>query len=457
MRPSTRPAIEHYHGLIEQDLDAAEEQLAQLRQMQHDRHVLFGDRPMAHSLRPTFLTEAQYAEVQETVYLIREAVLNIASAFFNDERVLREELGMEAWEIELASIPTNVIRLSANARMDAFMTEGSFKFVEFNGESPAGIAYIHELAKMYRELPLFQRFEEQFPVRFVSPLEHTLFAFLLIYHEQFEGEELQPSFAIVDHLDGPTIHEFQLIKQYMERLGYPCEIVEPQALDCRDGWIYANGRKIDILYRRLLMNEFYAIKDECAAYLEGYRAQKTCYLNSFRAKLVHKKAILALLTDEQYTHVLDVPQREAVRAHIPWTRRLREQTTSFRGLTIDLVEFVRANRRYFVIKPNDAYGGAGVTLGFAADQSEWDDAIEQGLAHGHVVQETVDIHREPFLVQTDHGWERVPTIIDLDPYINGPLMGGCLTRTSATNLANVTAGGGTLPMFILRNTYGNGH
>jgi hypothetical protein len=44
----------------------------------------------------------------------------------------------------------------------------------------------------------------------------------------------------------------------------------------------------------------------------------------------------------------------------------------------------------------------------------------------------------------------VPTVLDLDPYINGPLMGGCLTRTSTSNLANVTAGGGTLPTFILR-------
>ncbi len=455
MRPSTRPAIEHYHTLVEQNLGAAEEQLAQLRHAQHDRKVLFGDRPMAHSLRPTFLTEAQYAEVQETAYLIREAILNIAASFFNDERVLKEELGMEEWEIELAALPTPVIRLSANARMDAFMTEQSFKFVEINGESPAGIAYIHELGKIYRELPVFQQFEEQFPARFVSPLEHTLFAFLLIYHEQFEGREEKPAFAIVDHLDGPTIHEFRLIKQYAERLGYPCEIAAPQSLDCHDGWIYANGRKIDILYRRLLMNEFYEIKDDCQAYLNGYRAQKTCYLNSFRAKLVHKKAILALLTDEQYAQVLDVPQREAVRRHIPWTRRLRDRETSFRGLDIDLVEFVRANRKYFVIKPNDAYGGAGVTLGFAADQSEWDGAIRQGLAHGHVVQETVDIYREPFLVQTESGWDRIPTIIDLDPYINGPLVGGCLTRTSATNLANVTAGGGTLPMFILRNTYGN--
>ncbi len=52
----------------------------------------------------------------------------------------------------------------------------------------------------------------------------------------------------------------------------------------------------------------------------------------------------------------------------------------------------------------------------------------------------------------DGSWDLVPTIIDLDPYLFGPLMGGCLTRTSASNLANVTAGGGTLPMFILRHT-----
>lgn len=458
MRAELERAVRDYNDRITSDLSAAETQLAWLREQQHERKVRFGGRPMAHSLRPTFLTEAGYAEVQDVVYLIRQAVLKIAATFFTDERVLREELGMEPWEIELASIPTNVIRLAANARLDAFLTEDSFQFVEFNGESPAGLAYIHELGKMYRELPIFQAFEEAHPVRFVSPLEHLVQSFLRIYHEEFDGETARPAFAIVDRLgDVPTLDEFNLVKAYLERVGLTCEVVDPRELDCRDGWIYANGRRIDILYRRLLMNEFYEIRDECQPYLEGYRAQKTCYLNSFRSKLVHKKAIFAFLTDERYTGVLTEPQREAIQTHIPWTRRLRDAETEFRGLTIDLVEFVRHNRRYFVIKPNDEYGGTGVTLGFEASQDEWDAAINEGLAAGHVVQETVDIHREPFLMHTaESGWEEVPAIIDLDPYINGPLMGGCLTRISATNLANVTAGGGTLPMFILRNTYREG-
>ena len=73
-----------------------------------------------------------------------------------------------------------------------------------------------------------------------------------------------------------------------------------------------------------------------------------------------------------------------------------------------------------------------------------------GLKEGFVVQEMVDIYREPFLMKTPEGWKTVPCIIDLDPYLNGPLMGGCLTRISAGKLANVTAGGGSLPSFILR-------
>ena len=446
-------AISDYHALIESNLTFAEQQVGSLHAQQIEQGVTFGDRPLATSLRPTFMTEAGYNTIQDTVYLIRQAVLKIAAAHFNNKYTLKEDLGMEEWEIELAAIPTNVIRLSALSRMDSFLTRDSFKFVELNGENPAGIAYLHELGKIYRQLPIFKEFEKQHPVRFVSPLEHTLAAIGFIYHEQFDGKENKPSIAIVDKLDVPTIHEFRLLKTHFERMGHTCVIADPRELACKDGWIYYGDTRIDILYRRLLLNEFYEMKDECKAFLEGYFAQKTCYLNTFRTKLVHKKAIFSFLTDERYTKQLSREQQEAIHQHIPWTRMLRNEKTTFRGLKIDLIDFVRNNRQYFVIKPNDEYGGKGVSLGFSASQQEWDDAIEASTTSKYVVQEVVDIHKEPFLMKIGSSWELVPTIIDLDPYLNGPLMGGCLTRTSTTNLANVTAGGDSLPMFILRHTY----
>jgi uncharacterized circularly permuted ATP-grasp superfamily protein len=449
MQSKIMPAVEHYHNLIARDLGAADEQLALLYQLQQEHRTTFGGRPLSHSLRPAFLSEEQYTRMQDVVYLIRQAILQIAGTFFNDRANLMD-LQLTEWEMEMASIPTNVIRFSATARLDAFMTANSFKFVEVNGESPAGAAYSHHLANIYRQLPVFREFEKSFPVRFVSPLEHLVDGLVRIYHEEFDGLEERPSFAIVDFLDVPTYNEFVLIKEYLERFGYPCEIIDPRNLECKDGWIYANGRKIDILYRRLLMNEFHDIIDECGAYLDGYKAQKTCYLNSFRSKLVHKKSIFAYLTDSRYTRILNTLQLQAIREHIPWTRVMRAQQTNYQGKVVDLVDFVRTNRQMFVLKPNDEYGGKGVVLGFESSESEWDDGVAMALHHGYVVQEVVDIHREPFMMKTAGGWAEVPTVLDLDPYINGPLMGGCLTRTSTSNLANVTAGGGTLPTFILR-------
>jgi uncharacterized circularly permuted ATP-grasp superfamily protein len=453
MHDARQPAIDDYHRLIASDLAGAEQQLGLLRHLQHERKVLFGDRAMAHSLRPTFLTEAMYTAVQDTVYLLRQALLQIAARFFGDPTLLRDELGMEDWEIELAGLPTNIIDLSAMARMDAFFTAASFKFVEVNGESPAGMGYVHELGRIYRSLPVFQAFERTHPVRFISPLEHVTNGLVQCYHGQWDGKEEKPTFAIVDHLDVPTIHEFRIVQAYLERQGFACEISDPRDLEVRDGWIYANGRRIDLLYRRLLMNEYYEIREDCAAYLEGYRARKTCYVNSFRSKMLHKKAIFVFLTDDRFARVLSPEERTAIDAHIPWTRRLRDQRTTYRGQEVDLLPYARAHRDRFVLKPNDEYGGKGVTLGFAASEAEWDAALDEGLRGNYVVQEVVEIHREPFLVQTADGWREVPTIIDLDPYLNGPTLGGCLTRTSASNLANVTAGGGTLPLFILRGTH----
>jgi hypothetical protein len=449
MRSKLNEAIAYYHSLVLANEKAADAEYEALLQKQIDGRMTFGGRPLANTLRPAFLTESMHNYIQDTVYTIRQAVLKLAAVYFNKPECLNL-LGLTEAERELAAIPTNVIRLSATARMDSFMTENSFKFVEINAECPAGPAYEHNLARAFRELTLFQTFEKKYPVRFVSPLEHLIAGLLRIYHEEFDGKEGKPAFAIVDFPDVPTFNEFELTKDYLERFGYPCEISDPRNLACKDGWIYANGRKIDILYRRLLIAEFLQAKDECRAYLQGYKAQKTCFLNTFRAKLVHKKAIFAFLTDEAYNHILTDLERQAIYDHIPWTRKLHDIKTSFRGLVIDLLEFIRANRKYFVIKPNDEYGGKDVMLGFAAQQNEWEDAIELGIKSGFVVQEIVDIHKEPFVYQLDGAWQEVPTILDLDPYLNGPLMGGCLARISTSSLANVTAGAGTVPQFILR-------
>ena len=73
----------------------------------------------------------------------------------------------------------------------------------------------------------------------------------------------------------------------------------------------------------------------------------------------------------------------------------RERTTTYRGADVDLVRFMMDHRERLVLKPNDDYGGKGITLGWTVDGSAWEAAVKAALATPHIVQERVEIPAEP--------------------------------------------------------------
>ncbi len=87
-----------------------------------------------------------------------------------------------------------------------------------------------------------------------------------------------------------------------------------------------------------------------------------------------------MLTDERYAGLFAPAEREMIRQHVPWTTMVEERRVSVAGQSVDLVAHLRANRDRFVIKPNDEYGGTGVTLGWETSEADWDAAIARALA-----------------------------------------------------------------------------
>ena len=51
---------------------------------------------------------------------------------------------------------------------------------------------------------------------------------------------------------------------------------------------------------------------------------------------------------------------------------MRDGPARHGGQSVDLLGHLRAQRERFVIKPNDEYGGTGVTLGWETVEREWD-------------------------------------------------------------------------------------
>jgi hypothetical protein len=218
----------------------------------------------------------------------------------------------------------------------------------------------------------------------------------------------------------------------------------------------AHGKKIDLVYRRVLINDIVAKPGECAALVSAYTANAVCVANSLRCKIPHVKTFFAVLTDERNNALFSPPERKIIANHIPWTRVVADVRTTRHGESVDLLALMREERENLVLKPSDEYGGTGVTLGWETSESAWDAAIQAAISSPGpenngacwIVQERIPIRREVFPYITANGdVEFRDMLVDFAPYLFRGKLAGYLTRLSATGLANVTSGGGQIPAF----------
>jgi hypothetical protein len=443
-------AVEFYHQLLDEG-DVAESTRRMLDEGLERTKLIFGGRRLSPYLRPHFVTEEDFARVCRICETVWGAIQKVKDAAVENEEMV-DELGLTEIERELVQIDPGYRAVSPTARLDSFLIEDSYSFVELNGESPAGIAYGDAAYEIFSELPVMRRFAERYRLRrfYGSPL--MLETLLTAYHE-FLGRrpERAPSIAIVDLKGLPTQKEFELFREFFEAQGHPSVIAAPEELEFSGGRLRAGDFEVDIVYKRILVNEYLPVMAESPALLDAYRARAVCMVNSFRSKLIHKKALFAVLTDERWARLFDAAEREAIARHVPWTRKVRQGQTEKDGREIDLVEYVAENADRLVLKPNDDYGGHGIYIGWNHDEIGWEEAIRAALANGdYLVQERVRTAREMFpALQEDGSVVYAEQLVDLDPLLFNGRVGSAFTRLSSSELANVSSGGGMVPTFII--------
>ena len=426
-----------YHGLLDNEplMAASAEALAA---GQRERRLMFGERPLCVCIRPQLLTRRRFERAVAAAEGIYSAVSALERAVLKVPE-LRAELGLEPEEERLAMADPGFRSSSPSARLDSFFAD-EVRFVEYNAESPAGMAYSDNLAAIFAGLPAMKAFRKQFRGRFLPTRRSQLRSMLRAFRQWDRGAK--PAMAIVDWEGLPTAPEFEMFKAFFEEAGVQTVICDPRALEFTSGKLYAQGKAVNLVYRRVLTSELLHRGDETRALCDAYVAGAACVVNSFRAKLLHKKMSLALLSDDRYARLYTPAQRAAIRRHIPWTRRVRPE----------LAEEIGRGRDHLVLKPNDEYGGKGVVLGWTVEQAEWEAAVQVATTQSYVVQEAVEIPRVAFPVVLD-GLRYLDLAVDLDPYLFDGRAGGFMTRVSAAALLNVTAGAGSVvPTFVVEGT-----
>jgi uncharacterized circularly permuted ATP-grasp superfamily protein len=444
-------AIERWHNLLRDDDYLTPEFSRMFSDSMRARKLTFGDRVHCPFLRPFFLTASDESRIRRAAETLAAAGERVAQAAL-ESRPLFDQLGISEPEEKLIRIDPGYATASTASRLDAFLLPDSLHFAEYNAESPAGPGYTQRLAELFDALPVMARFKGDRQVRFHKPIEKLLEALLGSYRE-WGGTARPPAVAIVDWREVPTWTEFEILRDAFEASDVPTFVCDPRDLVFEGGTLTAAGKRIDLLYRRVLINDIVARPDECAALVKACAARAVCVANTFRCKIPHKKAFFAVLTDPRNDALFASEERAVIRAHVPWTRVLEDAPAEKRGVRKGLLELVSAQRDQFVLKPNDEYGGKGVILGWETSSGQWDDALTSALKDRRgtwIVQERIPVRREVFPQFDSAGTVTMrDVLVDLAPYLFRGRMGGYLTRLSASGLANVTAGGGQVPSFVI--------
>jgi hypothetical protein len=442
-------AAEQWHKLLQAKLRSSpkftENFYAQLRAAK----LTFGNRVHCPFLRPFFLSPEDEQRVRVVAETMADLAERVTDAAMKDTALLAQ-FHLRDEELRLVRLGKIAGPASTASRLDAFLLPDSLKFAEYNGESPAGAGYTETLGEIFLKLPLLAEFDKSFQIH-TYPLSAKLLDALVMSYQDWGGTSKRPQMLITDWREVPTWTEFEILKERFEKLGVPVELADPRELQFDGKKLTARGKKIDLVYRRVLMNDIVARVAECKALVDAVAANAVCVANHFRCKIPHVKAFFAVLTDERNDGLFSFGERELIRKHVPWTRVVADVRTAHYGESIELLKFLRSARESLVLKPSDEYGGTGVKLGWESSEADWDATIATAAAATQgcwIVQERIPIRREVFpWIQANGEVEFRDMLVDFAPYLFRGKMSGFLTRLSATGLANVTSGGGQIPAF----------
>jgi uncharacterized circularly permuted ATP-grasp superfamily protein len=440
-------AVARYNKLLEsgpyRELAWAES----LHERMESSKLSAGGRLICPFLRPNFISRRQYESLIKTGESLIGAIDRMEQMVLANPTLLAR-LELLPAEKMLAAIDPGYQALEVAARLDSHLVNGHLHFVQYNADSPTGAGYADALADLFYEAPPVKEFRKKYTLAKVGSRKHLLNALLKSY-KQFGGTK-KPNIAIVEfrpaYYSGQS--EYELFREFFREEGHSVEIVSPEQLEYRNGVLRRGSFEIDVVYRRLGVQEFLIRFDLTHPLVQAYRDHAVCVVNSFRSELAHKKAMFGLLTDETITAKFPAAERKAIRDHVPWTRLVAATKTTYDEKPIDLPEFISQNRERLALKPNDDYSDLHTYLGWEMDSGEWDRALKQAMRAPYVVQERVEPVRSIFPLMSFGHLEFREMQVDVHPHAYLGKVQGCSSWLS-TGKTGFSSAAGIVPTFIL--------
>jgi hypothetical protein len=444
-------AIARYHKILETGAYSDLSWATELQRQMEAEKLSFGGRLICPFLRPHFITRRQYDSLVKTGEVLIAAVDRMQQVVLQNPALLAQ-LELLPAEKMLAAIDPGYKTLEVTCRLDSHLTNGSLNLVQYNADSPTGVGWADGLSELFYNAPPVKEFRKKHTLTKVSGKKHLLSALLATY-KHFGGRR-KPKIAILEFRPtfATTTSEFEIFRDFFRQEGCEAEIVSPDQLEFKNGVLRRGDFEINLVYRRVSVQEFLQRFDLSHPLVQAYRARAVCMANSFRSEMAHKKAMFALLTDEALTQKFPAAERKAIRDHVPWTRLMTATKTTYHEKKIDLHEYVLKHRERLVLKPNDDYTGQGSFFGWEMNEASWERALRQAMLTPYVVQEKVEPARSTFPLKPDGGLEFREMRVDVYPQAYLGKILSCSSWLSWGTTAGLSTSAGLAPTFILEGS-----
>jgi len=451
-------AISRYHRILESEPYRDLRWVKNLQDQMEARQLSAGGRLLCPFLRPNFVTQKQYDTLVKTGEALISAVDRMLRMALASPQLL-SRMQLFPAEKMLAAIDPGYEMAEVSAQLGLQIHNGSLHVMQYNADALTGAAWSEGLSDVFYDCPPVKEFRRRYNLTRVGGKKPFLAALLKAYR-MFAANygaglpgaraKQKPNIAILEFRDPTGRSEYEIYRDYFRSEGYQTELVSPDQLEYRNGVLRAGSFEIDLIYRRLSAHEFLLRFTLHHPLVHAYRDHRVCIVNSFRSELSHKKAMFALLTDENLTAKFPAAERKAIREHVPWTRVVRPGKTQYHDEVIDdLIEYIRQNREKLVLRPNDEYSDLHSYVGYEHDEGSWARAIRESLRAPYVVQERVKPVRTVFPLMSYGHLEFKEMQVDVQPQAFLGKVAGCSSYVSASGPGSYSPASGFAPTFII--------
>jgi hypothetical protein len=325
------------------------------------------------------------------------------------------------------------------------------RFVSHYADAPPGVMFGETLADLYYDAPPVREFRKKYKLKKLPGAKPLLHVLLKAYKE-CGGRQKKPRIAIVEFrqpFHSAEASEHALLAAFFQSEGFATEIVPPDQIEYRNGVLRRGEFTIDIVYRRIKLQDFLVRFDLTHPLVRAYKERAVCMVNSFRAELSAKGAIFDLLTDDAVTAKFPAVERRAIKDYVPWTRLVQAAKTTHKRQTVDLPEFVMKHRAKLVLRPNDDNAELHTIYGARTDELGWEKALRQAMRTPYVVQEVAEPARSVFPLMQYGSLMMKDMQVDVHPHSFLGKVHGCSSWLSVAGSQGFSTLTGLAPTFLL--------